>query len=496
LAALVAAGLLAASFQPLNFGPVLAWIALLPLLYALRGQCGWRAFALGWLFGCAVNLTICAALLPIPTLHFHQVLIICAYLAFYPAAWGWLICAWPARSSTFTCVASALWVILEYLKAHAGFLSFPVGTLAQTQVDSPWLLQTAALFGEAGISFLVVWGNLVLWRALCGASIVTTGASALLIMLAFAFGALTLVRGQRLEAPRLQVAALHTQFDAFGPGRSEPAARMDRTFNYIATNLPRAARLLVLPETSFVNLGANAARLAALQAEVDLRHVTLIVGVAQALKFDRPQGLALSQESKVRAGAWIFEGGSTLPRRYDKVHRLAFAEYLPLAQWIAWPTWLVKPPLEVIEATAAPVYPTIAGPPVGIMVCWESVFSGHARELARRGATVLVQMSNEGWFSHTAAGLKHNATVRLRAVETRRPVIVASNAGPAIIVDAYGAVVTQRSSTQPEEWVTATIEPRSALTLYSRIGDVFVAACALAILAAWLLRQRPGRRRP
>ena len=46
--ALLAAGLLAVSFQPMNFGPVLGWVVLLPLLYALRGQHGWPAFWIGW----------------------------------------------------------------------------------------------------------------------------------------------------------------------------------------------------------------------------------------------------------------------------------------------------------------------------------------------------------------------------------------------------------------------------------------------------------------
>jgi apolipoprotein N-acyltransferase len=124
------------------------------------------------------------------------------------------------------------------------------------------------------------------------------------------------------------------------------------------------------------------------------------------------------------------------------------------------------------------------------MVCWESVFADHARGLARDGAGLLLQLSNEGWFSGTAAGLKHNATVRLRAVETGRPVLAAVNAGPAIIVDRFGRIVAQSTSTAALEWVAAVVAPTTELSLYTRIGDLFVALCALLSLAVFVYERR------
>jgi apolipoprotein N-acyltransferase len=99
-------------------------------------------------------------------------------------------------------------------------------------------------------------------------------------------------------------------------------------------------------------------------------------------------------------------------------------------------------------------------------------------------------LSNEGWFSDTAAGLKHNATVRLRAVETGRPVLAAVNAGPAIIVDRFGRIVAQSTSATALEWVSAVIEPATELSLYTRIGDLFVALCALMTLTAFMHERR------
>ena len=218
-----------------------------------------------------------------------------------------------------------------------------------------------------------------------------------------------------------------------------------------------------------------------MQRQADAGDLTLVAGVAQALKFDRAPGSVPVIDGKVRAGAWIFQRGQPV-RRYDKVHRLAFAEYLPAPEWVAWPRWLVSRPIEVIETTRAMTYSTRAGVPVGIMVCWESAFASHARNLSRQGAGLLLQMSNEGWFSGTAAGLRHNATVRLRAVETQRPVLASVNAGPAIIVDRFGRVQAQGLPGLSPQWITGTVEPSTRLSLYTRIGDLFVLLCALAAL--------------
>jgi apolipoprotein N-acyltransferase len=485
----LAAGLLAASFQPLNLGPALAWVALLPLLAALQGQ-RWRiGFALGGLFGMLVNLSLFAALLPIPHLHFYQLLLLCACFACYPAIWCALMAGRDARSAWWPWFGASLWVLLEYAKANAGFMAFPIGSLAQTQVDDPWLLQTAGLFGEAVITFLVVLGNLLAWQALRRVPVKRISLALLPIGLALTFGAWTLQRTAPTTAGGIPVAVLHSNFSAFGPDHVATAERMAQTLAFLRRGTPVGAKLVLLPESSLINPSANPALLESLQAQVDAGQFILVAGLAQALKFDHASSVVTISQRKVRAGAWIFEPGQTQPQRYDKLHRLPFAEYMPLAGWIAWPSWLVSPPLEVVETRQARAYPTSLGTSLGIMVCWESVFASHARSLARDGAGMLLQLSNEGWFSGTAAGLKHNATVRLRAVETGRPVLASVNAGPAIIVDHFGRIVAQGTSPTALEWVTAVIVPTTGMSMYSKIGDLFVALCALMTLTAFMLER-------
>jgi apolipoprotein N-acyltransferase len=490
LLAVFAAGLLSASFQPLDLGPVLAWVALLPLLASLQGVGRRAAFALGGLFGLLVNLSLFASLLPIPRLHLYQLLLPCLAFALYPAAWCALMAGRDMRSNGWPWLGASLWVLLDYVKANAGFLAFPIGSIAQTQVDDAWLLQAAGVFGEAAITFLVVLGNLLAWQALHRVRARQLAWAITPIVLAFLFGAWTVRPASSTRLGAIPVAVLHSNYAAFGPTHVPTAERVAQTAAFLRQGAPAGARLVLLPESSFINPSADPDLLASLQAQADAGHFMLVVGVAQALKFDRASPLVTHAERSVRAGAWIFEPGQSQPRRYDKVHRLPFAEYLPMADWIAWPAWLVPPPVEVVDVRDARVYPTALGTPVGIMVCWESVFASHARQLARDGAGMLLQLSNEGWFIGTAAGRKHNATLRLRAVETGRPVLASVNAGPAIIVDRFGRIVAQAASPAALEWVTAAVEPSRKPSVYSKIGDLFVGLCALATLIAFAFERR------
>lgn len=493
--AVLAAGLLAASFQPLNLGPVLGWVALTPLLYAVRGASHRQALAAGAAFGVLVNGSLLASLWPIPGLHWHQLLVLSAYLACYPAVWCALMARGPLRSPWLPWFGASVWVLLDYLRANAGFLAFPVGSLAQTQVDDLWLLQVASLGGEYAVTFLVVLGNVVAWQLLQRVPWRPLAGAALLLGAAFAFGAGALPRARTAGPGAMTVAVLQTDFAAFGPAHVPTAERMLRTLEFLRDHPPSGATLAVLPETSFVNPAADPALLAALQRVADRGPLTLVAGVAQATKFDRDRRAVGTPDRTVRAGAWIFDPGGSAPRRYDKVHRLPFAEYLPAPGWMAWPAWLVPPPLEVVAGPAAHAFPTAIGAPIGVMVCWESVFADHARELARAGAGLLLQLSNEGWFHGTAAGLKHNATVRLRAVETRTPTLAAVNAGPAIIIDGYGRILARGAEGAPLEWVTAVVAPRARPSPYSRLGDWFVALSALvAALSVLASAHRSGTR--
>ena len=69
----------------------------------------------------------------------------------------------------------------------------------------------------------------------------------------------------------------------------------------------------------------------------------------------------------------------------------------------------------------------------GVMICFESHFGGHAREFVKRGADVMIEMTNDGYLGPTPVLRQHLANAVFRAVETNRPVLRVTNVGVTVI---------------------------------------------------------------
>src|SRR5438067_1052452 len=146
-----------------------------------------------------------------------------------------------------------------------------------------------------------------------------------------------------------------------------------------------------------------------------------------------------------------------------------------------------------------------SNPPPDLLICFEDTIG----ELTRRfvlpgetnpGANLLVDITNDGWFLHSAGSHQHLANAIFRCVETRRPMIRAANTGVTCLVNEFGRV-TQKlqddtGSTFTEGVLTGDIKvpTEHELTFYTRHGELFANFCALvtvtAIVAVGLIRRR------
>ena len=119
---------------------------------------------------------------------------------------------------------------------------------------------------------------------------------------------------------------------------------------------------------------------------------------------------------------------------------------------------------------------------LGTLICYEDVIPGPARAAVARGATLLMNLTNDAWYGETAEPFQHQALAIWRAVETRRDFVRATNTGLTSAITASGAVVAELP-----------IFTRGALavelrlldnaTFYSAYGDAF----AWTVVAMWVL---------
>jgi apolipoprotein N-acyltransferase len=159
---------------------------------------------------------------------------------------------------------------------------------------------------------------------------------------------------------------------------------------------------------------------------------------------------------------------------YDKIHLVAFGEYVPLRNWL---TFAEKMTAEVGDFRAGTTYAIgelaaaagVTGK-FGVVICFEAVFPDLVRKFVLGGAELLVNISNDGWFGRSGAPAQHAAMARVRAIENRRWLLRATNTGETLVVDPYGRE-TVRLEPGVRGVLTAGYDFRSDRTLYSRFGD-------------------------
>lgn len=135
------------------------------------------------------------------------------------------------------------------------------------------------------------------------------------------------------------------------------------------------------------------------------------------------------------------EGQVYEPLVYKKI-LLAFGEYLPGEQ--SFPMlrkWL--PMVGDFARGAAPQVRTLEKAIVGVQICYEGVFPDFSRTLAEKGAQIFVNLTNDSWYGPYSEPLQHMYLWAFRAVETRTPMIRATNTGISTVALADGSLMEQ-----------------------------------------------------
>jgi len=133
--------------------------------------------------------------------------------------------------------------------------------------------------------------------------------------------------------------------------------------------------------------------------------------------------------------------GSAPSQRYHKVHLVPFGEYIPLKAVWSWVIQVLHIPLSDFARGDVKQIPlAIGGQRVAVNICYEDAFG---EEIIRQlpEASVLVNVSNMAWFGDSFAPWQHAQMSQMRALETGRMMLRATNTGLTAIIDAKGRVL-------------------------------------------------------
>ena len=479
-----AAAFLLGAATVLGFAPVgwypLPFISLAALLYLWQGATTPRgAGFIGFAFGSGLFLTGVSwvyvslhdfGLMPAP-LAGLATLLFCCFLGLFPAVVGYAqarIGAAPAATQLL--LVPALWVLSEWVRGWI-FTGFPWLSLGYAQVGSP-LSGFAPVFGVFGLSWLTL---------LC---------SGLLLQIVFARRRLAAAAGLALL---LGAGYSLQQFEWTQP-QDEPVTvsllqgnipqdlKWDETRYASTIDLYRRlaegsnARLTILPETAIPRF----------QDRIDPQFLRSLDAIARGRNGDIVIGLPL-REVPGRYFNSVISAGASPAQRYDKVHLVPFGEFIPPG--FGWIINILQIPLaDFTRGRAAQAPLAIAGHKGAINICYEDAF-GEEIINALPEATLLANVSNVAWFGDSLAPRQHLQIAQLRALETGRTMLRATNTGMTAIVDHRGEVsavlpaLTQGS-------LTGTVQGRSGATPYVRWGNAPVILLAFTICGAFLLRRK------
>ena len=429
--ALLAGAATVLAFAPVGFYPLaLASFAVLVHLWmrAAPRACFRSGFAFGLgLFGGGVSWVYVSLSqfggMPAPLAGLATFLF-CAFIALFPAAAGWLQARVPAADGARAClVIPAAWTLFEWLRGWilTGFPWLSAGYAATGWPPEGY----APVLGVYGLSFLTLSLAGMLW------ALITKKQILLFVVLVAVLGAGQALRAVDWTAPvgePVRAALLQGNIEQEMKFRPERYARILETYARLADET--SARLIILPETAVPRFydGVEPEYLARLDAAAKRNGGDLLLGVPYREAQDR------YYNSVVTLG--------TAPRQvYHKVHLVPFGEFVPPG--FGWVLHVLQIPLSDFSRGSPAQTPlAVAGQRVAVNICYEDAFGDEtARSLPE--ATLLVNVSNVAWFGDSLAPSQHLQIARLRAIETGRMHLSATNSGVTAAIDRDGRVLAQ-----------------------------------------------------
>ncbi len=500
LLALAAGAAMVFAFAPFGFAPVtVASLALLFVLWegAPSARDGaWLGFAFGLgLFGAGVSWVFIALEtfggMPGPVAVVATAGFV-AYLALWPAVAGAVVVRFTAaQSSARLAAAAGAWTLAEWLRGFV-FSGFPWLSVGYAELLPGGALPLAGYAPLGGV-FLVS-----LAVAACAAAVaaITTAMAqarprrvvALLagITAVVAAGtALTRIAWTTPVGPLVAVSLV--QGNVSQAQKFDPAFRPHNYELYDRLVTLAKGRIVVLPESAFPQYADE------VPGEVFLRLVntarardgSVLVGL-----FTAEPPAAAGEDERIHNS--VLSLSAAPPQLYRKRHLVPFGESIPLKPLAGWFINRVLA-IPLADQTPGPARQPpfeVAGQRIAVNICYEDVF-GSELIPAARASTLLVNVTNDAWYGRSIAARQHNQIAAMRALETGRPLLRATNTGITSAIGPDGRVLAQLP------WFVAGIlevdvSGHTGETPYMRFSDAPAALLAALVLAAATLA---GRRR-
>lgn len=389
---------------------------------------------------------------------------------------------------------ASVWMLFEWLRGTL-FTGFPWLNIGYAHADGPFAgwAPVIGVYGVAWLAAFAAGGIGLLMRAqggpnespaaltvVCVIALVLTGVGLGQLKWSAPVGApliVRLVQGNIDQSVKFDPAHLRQGID---------------TYVHLAGLPPKEAsaapKLIILPET-VMPMFQNRIGLQTWQRWIDVaaqRKATIMMGIPLNTATDGTEHYTNSVITfNAQTPANDLRIGTSL-QRYDKHHLVPFGEFIPPGfRWFVDAMNIPLGDFDRGQLGQAPL--ALAGQQIAPNICYEDVFGEEIIKAVmpgsgEPGASLLVNVSNLAWFGNSWALQQHLQISRMRAIETARPMLRATNTGMTAAIDADGSV---RAVLAPHQMGVLDVEVQGTqgLTPYVRWGNWPVLILSLAIIA-------------
>jgi apolipoprotein N-acyltransferase len=456
------------------------WLNLKPMS---RGQC----MRLAWVYG--TGLFAGGVHWIYVSIHFFggansfiaaiMVLAFVLFVALTLMLFGGLVRFFPNQtlSSKLLIIFPAAWGLTEWFRGW--FLTgFPWLQLGHSQADT-WLAAYAPIIGSPGISWIVALGaGALVLLVMGGIRERTTAVSVLVLTTAIGFG-LGLIQWTKPHGEPLYVSLI--QGNIAQEEKWVPALRSDHIRKHweLMSDYVSKSDLVIWPETAIPDTFQRSMEdviLPLQEISTDLGNNLLVGG------FHYEPETAKTYNSVMSVGREELDV-------YGKRHLVPFSEYTPFLEYLRWLENFVVLPYDNVAKWRGKTNLTVAGQPMRISICYEDAFGEEIIE-GLPEATMLVNLSNNGWFTGSIQPYQHAEIARMRAIETGRYLLRATNNGISAIINERGENLHTAKQYQ-DAVIAGYAQPMQGSTPYIIWGNWFlIPLLSLLLFGVWWRYER------
>jgi apolipoprotein N-acyltransferase len=485
--------LIGGALSALVFPPVYLWQVFMPVLLGMWCLCNKLASykqtaALGYFYGfgffaAGFYWVGNALLIDIATFGWLYPIALAAAGAFFGLFMILPFVMWRFSGGIIGKVAgfAAAWVLMEWLRSFL-LTGFPWNMLGTAWAFHPVFIQTAALWGTYGLSFIMLIWCGTLYGDICGGSNKYGAAFILIPVLLLGFGAWRIHNYPQIDSDitvRLVQPSIPQQM------KWNRESLEDNFYQYVNMSAESG-----LDKVDFVIWGETAMPFSLDYDNVYRQEILQAVPprgylITGALR----QGDAQDDYNYFNS-LFVLNKKGDIEGFYDKHHLVPFGEYIPLRRFL--PKWVRPVTNAVADFGVGKQYKNIKLekiPAFGALICYEIIFPDEVINRANPPQWLVV-LTNDGWYGNSAGPYQHLVAAQMRAVEEGIAIVRSANSGISAVISPIGKILKDIPLNK-KGVVDVKLPYHSKIsTFYGSIGSKTINALMLLILCILIIYKR------